>query len=66
MSGVSCVGGRLGHDSHVMSVRLYKLEAGGVPNSSSSRVAELAQISSELYWCTKGQCFEEVDLQNWA
>ena len=40
------MGGRLGCDSCAMLVVLYKLEGRGVPDSSSSRVTELAWISS--------------------
>ena len=44
--GGGCVGGGSGHDSHVVLVVLYKSEGGEACDSSSSRVAELAWISS--------------------
>ena len=44
--GLGHVGSGLVHDSHVVSVMLYKLDRRGVPDSSSSGVTQLAQISS--------------------
>ena len=43
--GIGHVCGGLGCDSHVVLVVLYKLEGGGVYDSSSSGAAELALIS---------------------